>query len=87
MAKYDWPVSLLEGHGISEEILVFFDTYVKDSDKKGDALDDLYKEHEILKDTSAKQDRYIAVLEKQLSLLQKTLDLVDRNGGDEDGRC
>jgi hypothetical protein len=87
MTRYDWPVSLLEGHGISEEILVLFDTYVKDSDKKADANYELYKEHEILKETSAKQDRYIAALEKQLILLQKTLDLVDRNGGDENGRC
>ena len=30
----------------------------------------------LLKETSAKQERYIAELEKQLSLLQKTLDLI-----------
>ena len=28
---------------------------------------------------------YIAELEKQLSLLQKTLDLIDKKGGGEDG--
>lgn len=85
MPEYDWPISLIEGHGISKDIMMFLDTYVKDSNQKADALNELYKEHELLKATSAKQDRYIAELEKQLSLLQKTLDLIDKNGGGGDG--
>ena len=61
--------------------MAFLDAYVKDSNNTTADLEELYKEHEILKDTSAKQERYIAELEKQLRLLQKTLDLIDKNGG------
>ena len=81
MAKYDWPISMIEGYGVSDVTMQFLDTYVKNSDKKAADLEELYKKHELLKDTSAKQERYIAELEKQLSLLQKTLDLIDKNGG------
>ena len=79
MAKYVWPVCLLEEYNIPADTLTFFDSYAMESDKNHQALSDLYKEHELLKSTSVNQDRYIAELEKQLRILQKTLDLVDRN--------
>ena len=87
MAEYVWPVCMLEEYKIPADTLTFFDSYARESDRKHQALSDLYKEHELLKSTSAKQDRYITELEKQLSLLQKTLDLVERNtkGVLEDG--
>lgn len=85
MAKYEWPISLIEKRGVSDEILAFLDTYVKDSNKKAADLEELYKKYELLKDTSAKQDRYIAELEKQLQLLQKTLELIDKREIGEDG--
>ena len=85
MAKHEWPVSLIETHGVTEENLLFIEAYIKDLESKAVDLQDLYRDHESLKAISAKQDRYIAELEKQLRLLQKTLDLIDRNGGEEGG--
>lgn len=79
MSKYPWPVSMLEGHNIEEGTLMFFQKYVEDYDKTTEEAKALYEEHQLLKDTSAKQERYIAELEKQIGLLQKTLDLVDKN--------
>lgn len=85
MSKYDWPVSIIESNGASHENMCFLETYIKDLEAKEVDLQDLHREHESLKAISAKQDRYIAELEKQLSLLQKTLDLIDKNGGGGDG--
>ena len=79
MSKYIWPVTMLEGTNASEDLLLFFSGLFEESDRKSHELDALYAEHQLLKATSSKQDRYIAELEKQLSLLQKTLDLVDKN--------
>ena len=79
MSKFQWPVSMLEGYGVEEVTLVFFQKYVEDYDKTTEEAKALYEEHQLLKGTSAKQERYIAELEKQICLLQKTLDLVDKN--------
>jgi hypothetical protein len=70
---------MLEGCQVPEDTLCFLNGYAEDNDRNWDELKDLRKEHELLKELSAKQDRYIAELEKQLTLLQKTLELVDRN--------
>ena len=85
MGDFLWPVNLLVGSGVSAEIMHYLDTYIREAEKDKLVLSDLQKEHELLQAASAKQDRYIAELEKQLSLLQKTLDLIDKNGGEEDG--
>ena len=79
MSKYLWPVSMLEDYKVPGDILVFFQGLVEDSNEKSEQLEELYIEHELLKDTSSKQERYIVELEKQIGLLQKTLDLVDKN--------
>ena len=79
MSKYTWPVSLLEGYGVEDTALTFFQKYVEDCDKGAEKAEALSKEHQLLKDTSAKHERYIAELEKQIGILQKTLDLVDKN--------
>ena len=85
MAKHDWPVSMLDETVASQDTLLFIETYIKDLEENTVKLQDLYRDYESLKAISAKQDRYIAELEKQLSLLQKTLDLIDKNGGGESG--
>lgn len=85
MAKCDWPVSLIETHGATQENLCFLESYIKDLEGKVVEEQDLYRDYETLKITSSRQERYIAELEKQLSLLQKTLDLIDRNRGVDDG--
>ena len=74
-----WPISMLEGCQVPAETLRFLNAYAEDNDKHWDDLQDLHKEHDLLKETYAKQERYIAEIEKQLCLLQKTLELVDRN--------
>ena len=81
MADLHWPISMLEGCQVPADTLRFLNAYAEDNDRHWDELQKLHKDHEMLKDTSAKQDRYIAELEKQLRLLQKTLDLIDKNGG------
>lgn len=83
--RYVWPISMLDGYNINADTLVFLDAYAREAEGNHKKLCDLYEEHELLKATSAKQDRYIAELEKQLGLLQKTLDLIDKNGGRENG--
>ena len=79
MSKYIWPVSLLEEYKVPEDILVFFQSFVEDHNAKCEQLEALYNDHELLKDTSSKQERYIAELEKHVRLLQKTLDIIDKN--------
>ena len=79
MNRYIWPVSMLEEHKVPEEILVFFQRYVEDAEDRSKEFEKLYDEHQLLKNTSSKQERYIAELEKQIHILQKTLDLVDKN--------
>jgi hypothetical protein len=79
MSKYTWPVSMLEEYQLPVEILLFFQGYVEGAEDRGKEFEKLHDEHQLLKDTSAKQERYIVELEKQIGLLQKTLDLVDRN--------
>ena len=85
MSKYNWPASMLEKYKLPADVMTFFDSFSKESFDTSERLDTLFAEHEALKSTSAKQDRYITELEKQITLLQKTLDLIDRNGGGEDG--
>lgn len=85
MDKYVWPISMLENCKIDTSTMVFLDAYAREAEKTHQKLSDLHEEHELLKSTSAKQDRYIAELEKQLNLLQKTLDLIDTKGVREDG--
>jgi len=58
---------------------LFFNSYSEDAETTSKNLNELYKEHQLLKKTAAKQERYIAELEKQIGLLQKTLELVDKN--------
>lgn len=79
MSKHTWPVTMLEEYRVKEEILQFFQGYVEDYKKATKNLEELYEEHQLLQTTSSKQERYIAELEKQIGLLQKTLDLVDKN--------
>ena len=79
MSKYTWPVSMLEEHQVPVDILLFFQGYVEGAEDRGKEFEKLYDEHNLLKDRSAKQERYIAELEKQLNILQKTLDLMDQN--------
>ena len=79
MSNYTWPVTMLEEHKVPVELLKFFQGYVEDYDKSTKKLETLYEEHKLLQATSSKQERYIAELEKQIGLLQKTLDLVDKN--------
>lgn len=79
MSRYQWPASLLEDFKVPGETIGFFQSIWQESEEKSKKLEDLYNEHQLLKDTSAKQERYIAELEKQIGILQKTLDLVDRN--------
>lgn len=79
MSKYTWPVTMLEEYEVPADILVFFQGFVEGSEDKSKKLEELNSEHQLLKDTSAKQERYIAELEKQIGILQKTLDLVDKN--------
>ena len=81
MADYIWPVSMLEGYNVPSEVVNVLDEFVRTGNLHYQNLTDLYKECELLKATSAKQDRYIAELEKQLELLQKTLNLIDAKGG------
>lgn len=85
MAKYVWPISMLEEYKIDTTTMVFLDSYVRESETLRQKLIDLHNEHELLKSTSAWQDRYIASLEKQLNLLHKTLSLIDEKGVREDG--
>lgn len=85
MANHDWPVSLIETHGATQNNLRFIETYIKDLEEKVVEAQDLHRDYETLKITSSKQERYIAELEKQLILLQKTLDLIDKNRGVDDG--
>ncbi len=87
MRELHWLISMLEGCQVPTETLAYLNKYAEDNDRNYTHLQELYKDHELLKETSAKQDRYIAELEKQLHLLQKTLELVDKNGGGEDGRA
>lgn len=86
MSKYVWPISMLEEYQIDPTTMVFLDSYIRESEIRLQKLNDLHNEHELLKSTSAKQDRYIAELEKQLNLLHKTLSLIDEKGVGEDGR-
>ena len=85
MAERNWPVSLIETHGATQEILCFLESHINDLEGKVVEAQDLHRDYEALKTISSRQDRYIAELEKQLSLLQKTLDLIDKNGGGGDG--
>ena len=85
MDNYDWPVSLIEAQGATQEILRFIESHIKDLEEKVVEAQDLHRDYETLKITSSKQERYIAELEKQLILLQKTLDLIDKNRGVDDG--
>ena len=85
MANHDWPVSLIETQGATQEILSFIETYIKDLEEKVVEAQDLHRDYETLKITFSKQERYIAELEKQLILLQKTLDLIDKNRGVDNG--
>jgi predicted RNase H-like nuclease (RuvC/YqgF family) len=48
-------------------------------------LELLEEENDTLKSRCARQERYIKELEKQLELLQKTLDLIDKNRGETNG--
>lgn len=48
-------------------------------------LELLEEENDALKSRCVRQERYIKELEKQLELLQKTLDLIDKNRGDTNG--
>jgi hypothetical protein len=66
---------MLENHKIDTSTMVFLDAYAMEAEKTHQKLSDLYEEHELLKST----------LEKQLNLLQKTLDLIDTKGAREDG--
>ena len=79
MSKYTWPVTMLEEYKVPADALVFFQGFVEGSEEKSKKLEELYIELELLKDTSSKQERYITELEKQIGILQKTLDLVDKN--------
>lgn len=86
MAKYVWPISMLEEYKIDTTTMVFLDSYVRESETLRQKLIGLQNEHELLKSTSAMQNRYLAQLEKQLNLLHKTLSLIDEKGVGEDGR-
>lgn len=79
MSNYAWPVSMLEGCNVPAETMMFFQSVWDESEEKSKKLADLHNEHEILKGTCAKQERYIEELEKQICILQKTLELVDKN--------
>lgn len=48
-------------------------------------LELLEEENDTLKSRCVRQERYIKELEKQLELLQKTLDLIDKNRGETNG--
>ena len=85
MPEYVWPISLLEDFDIPAEKINFLNIWALDTEKTNEMLHDLSLKHELLEATCAKQERYIAELEKQLCLLQKTLDLIDRNGGGANG--
>ena len=87
MINLNWPISMLEGCEVPDDVLLFLNQYAETEFKQSKILEELYEEHDLLKETSAKQDRYIVELEKQLDLLQKTLDLAYRNmnGVREDG--
>lgn len=85
MAKCDWPGSMLEEHKVPAELVKFFQTIFEESQEKSEKYAELSADFRMLENTCARQDRYIAELEKQLSLLQKTLDLVDKNRGVDDG--
>ena len=75
---WEWPVGLLP-ETTSEEVKYFFEMEFREHQALVDKHNALLKENEGAKATIARQERYIAELEKQLQLLQKTLDLVDRN--------
>lgn len=85
MAKCDWPGSMLEEHKVPAELVKFFQTIFEESQEKSEKYAELSADFRMLENTCARQDRYIAELEKQLSLLQKTLDLVDKNRGVDNG--
>ena len=48
-------------------------------------LELLEEENDTLKSRCVRQERYIKELEKPLELLQKTLDLIDKNRGEPNG--
>lgn len=79
MSEYTWPVTMLEEYKVPADILLFFQGFVEGCNDKSKELEELNSKHNLLNDTSAKQERYIAELEKQIGILQKTLDLVDKN--------
>lgn len=81
MTRFPWPGSMLEEHNVPAQTIQFFQEEHDDYEMALKQYDDLRNDYQLLKDTSAKQERYIAELEKQLILLQKTLDLIDKNGG------
>lgn len=85
MARFEWPASMLEECPVKGETILFFDTVWKESEEKSKKICELQEENEQLKAVIGKQDQYISSLEKQLALLQKTVDLiydrsVEKNG-------
>ena len=74
-----FPVTMLAEYGVPVDIMLFFNGYFVDMEKNNADRQRLFEEKELLGSTVKKQDMYIAELEKQLKLLQKTLDLIYRN--------
>ena len=75
---YIWPVCMLPA-SIDPTILQFLENFVKEKDELYEKLGNLHQEHEQGLALIDKQERYIAELEKHIHLLQKTLDVVDKN--------
>ena len=85
MGECIWPLHLLQGFNIPRETLCYLYQFAEEANNWEKELEALRGENETIKAASAMKDRYISELEKQLSLLQKTLDLIDKNGGGKDG--
>lgn len=75
---YIWPVCMLPA-SVDPTVLQFLESFIKEKDELHEKLGNLHREHEQSLALIDKQERYIAELEKQIRLLQKTLDLVDKN--------
>jgi hypothetical protein len=75
---YVWPVCMLPA-SVDPTILQFLESFVIEKHELHEKLRDLHLEHEQSLALIDKKERYIAELEKHIQLLQKTLDLVDKN--------
>lgn len=75
---YIWPVCMLPA-SVDPTVLQFLESFIKEKDELHEKLGNLHREHKQSLALIDKQERYIAELEKHIKLLQKTLDLVDKN--------